>query len=804
MDRNIKVSTGNSRKALQWPVTQMTFSQFAERLAQPVRSDETYEEYIQLSKPEQDELKDVGGFVGGEVRGRRKPENIAGRDLITLDLDSIPSTDDYIKVVNIIRGFEVNYVIYSTRKHRPDSPRLRVIFPVNRTVSPEEYEAVARKVASIIGMEYADRTTFQAERLMYWPSVSKDGQYVYEAEIAKELLDADMWLSLYGDWKDVSQWPGKTAEEAAAANRASRQEDPCLKKGIIGAFCRTYDIRAAMDTFLPDVYIPTDADEVRFTYAGGSTAGGAILYEDGKFLYSHHATDPAAEKLCNSFDLVRLHKFGADDDQATPGTPVSRLPSYTQMVELVEADEKVMSLMKAEKEEEMRADFAARGAGGESTEWIRTLELDRTGAIAKTLQNAFIILANDPSLAGRIVYDEFEETVNVICPVPWDERAGERVFTDFDDSALRLYFETGYGGFKGKDIIFDAVNNVAKANAVNRPKEYLTRLVWDGTERLDRLFIDYLGAEDSDYNKAVARKSITAAVARILDPGCKYDSMPILAGPQGAGKSTLLAVLGGAWFTDSLLVFTGKEAMEMLRGTWIVEVGELNAMRRAEINAVKHFLSKRDDKYRAAYGKRTQLHKRTCVFFGTTNEKEFLQDPTGNRRFWPVDIMEQEPVKSVFDDLKAERDQIWAEAVQRFKDGEKLFLEDESIFAEALEKQKDHSEMSPKMGEIEEFVDKLRPEGWEDMSVADRRAFLSNDFAASQGTEQLMYVCAAMVWRECYCGDPKFLKKSDAKEINDILRSLPGWEETRSTHKFKIYGGQRCFRRVCNIQKQHS
>lgn len=796
MDRNIKISTGNSRKAIQWPVAQMTFSQFADRLKEPVRSDETYEEYLLLEKAQQDELKDVGGFVGGEIEGRRKPENIRGRDLITLDLDSIPSADDYIKVISSIRGFEVNYVIYSTRKHRPDAPRLRVILPMNRTVSSEEYEAVARKVASIIGMEYADRTTFQPERLMYWPSVSKDAQYMYEAETEKELLDADMWLSLYGDWKDVSQWPGKTIDEAAAASRASKQEDPCQKKGIVGAFCRTYNILQAMDKFLPGTYIPTDADETRFTYSGGSTAGGAIIYEDGKFLYSHHATDPAADKLCNSFDLVRLHKYGADDDQAIAGTPVSKLPSYTQMVELVESDEAVMSLMREEKEAEIKADFESRGLDAGDTEWLRSLELDKSGGIAKTLQNAYMILRNDPRLAGRIVYDEFEETVNVIRPVPWDSEIGERVFTDFDDSALRLFFETEYGGFKGRDIIFDAVNNVAKANTVNRPKEYLNRLVWDGTERLDRLFIDYLGAEDSDYNKAVARKSITAAVARILDPGCKYDSMPILAGPQGAGKSTLLAILGGAWFTDSLLVFTGKEAMEMLRGTWIVEVGELNAMRRAEINAVKHFLSKRDDKYRAAYGKRTQLHKRTCVFFGTTNEKEFLQDPTGNRRFWPVDIMEQSPCKSVFEDLAAERDQIWAEAVQRYKDGEKLFLEDAGIFAEALNKQKAHSDISPKTGEIEEFVDKLRPEGWEDMSISDRRTFLSNDFAASQGTEQLKYVCSAMVWRECYCGDPKFLKKSEAKEINDILRSLPDWEEMKSPHKFKIYGNQRGFKRL--------
>src|SRR5690606_10347232 len=249
-------------------------------------------------------------------------------------------------------------------------------------------------------------------------------------------------------------------------------------------------------------------------------------------------------------------------------------------------------------------------------------------------------------LRGRIAYDEFANRLMVMGSLPWDNRNERREWTDVDDAGLRHYLEKAYG-ITGERKVTDAVALCGHKHRYDEVKEYLLSLQWDGKKRLDTLFVDYLGAEDTPYVRAVARKSLVAAVARVMRPGCKYDYMPILAGPQGIGKSTLLKTLGKKWFSDSLQTFEGKEASELVQGVWIIEVGELAGMSKSEVNAVKQFLSKTEDIYRMPYGRRTQAFPRRCVFFGTTNNDEFLRDPTGNRRFWPVDVGIRQPSKSV-------------------------------------------------------------------------------------------------------------------------------------------------------------
>lgn len=182
-------------------------------------------------------------------------------------------------------------------------------------------------------------------------------------------------------------------------------------------------------------------------------------------------------------------------------------------------------------------------------------------------------------------------------------------------------------------------------------KRYLQGLKWDGTKRLDTLLSEYLGAEDTAYTRAVMRKSLCAAVGRAVAGGIKYDYMPIFTGPQGIGKSTFLRILGKEWFSDSLTTFEGKEAAELIQGTWINEIGELSAFTKQETQVIKQFLSKTDDIYRAAYGRRTDKYPRRCVFFGTSNDGEFLKDVTGNRRFWPVDVGVHPAKKSVWNQL---------------------------------------------------------------------------------------------------------------------------------------------------------
>lgn len=245
---------------------------------------------------------------------------------------------------------------------------------------------------------------------------------------------------------------------------------------------------------------------------------------------------------------------------------------------------------------------------------------------------------------------------------------------------------------------------------------------WDKVPRLDTLFIDYLGAKDTAYNRAITRKAFTAAVARAMTPGCKYDNMVILSGPQGIGKSTLLDKMSRGWFNDSIRTFEGKEASELLQGVWMVEVSELDAFRRTDVARIKQFLSLRADRFRAAYGRNVKELPRSCVFFGTTNTSDFLQDTTGNRRFWPIDVGEQRRTKSVWRDLYAEIDQIWAEAVMRWQCGEPLYLSG-AIEEDAKIKQEEHREASSREGVVREFLERKVPDDWNKWPLDKRRMF---------------------------------------------------------------------------------
>lgn len=795
-DRQIIISAAGSRKSTQWPAQTLYWSDFVQRLHTAIRSTETLAEYLKMPKSKQDDLKDVGGFVGGELEGgRRKANAVKGRDLITLDFDNIPP----FETENVLRRIEslgCAYAVYSTRKHSPDRPRLRLIVPTDRTVSPDEYEPIARKLAEMVGIEMCDPTTFQVTRLMYWPSCSADSQYVFYYG-DKPFLSADGMLALYADWRDWMSWPQVPGADSQHVRLATKQGDPLTKPGVVGAFCRQYDIYSVMETFLPGIYEPTD-DPTRFTYTGGSTTGGAIVYDDGKFLYSHHATDPCSGRLVNSFDLVRLHKFGDQDDDALPGTPTNRLPSYTAMVAFALQDAGVAAIMQQERYE--KAVEAFQDTAGQDDlpaeqdlDWIRKLELSpTTGRPAKTTDNIIIILEHDPLLRGKIAYDEFAVRGMAMGALPWDPRPERRQWTDVDDAGLRHYLERTYG-ITGKEKVLDAVALVGHRHSYNEVQEYLRSLKWDGVQRLDTLLIDYLGAEDNIYTRTVSRKAIVAAVARAMQPGCKYDNMPILVGPQGIGKSTFLRILGRKWYSDSLTTFEGKEASELIQGIWINEVGELAGMSRSETSAVKQFLSRTEDIYREPYGRRTSNYPRRCVFWGTTNDSEFLRDRTGNRRFWPVEVGLQPPKKSVFEDLEQEVDQIYAEAFMYWQMGEPLYLTGEAAEI-AKQKQEEHQESNAKEGLIREFIERPVPVGWEKRDIATRRLYWTAEFGKYEGeTVPRDRVCAAEIWVECFGGDLKHFRRTDAMEINSILATIEGWKRQSVAMRFGPYGVQKGF-----------
>lgn len=793
-DGAIAIATGKSRKETHWKNKNILWSALVEKLSNTTRTPETYAEYKKMPKTEKDRIKDVGGFVGGGLKnGRRKAENVQNRTLLTLDLDYV--NGDIWTSIELLWDFAI--VMYSTHTHTADNPRLRLVIPLSRPVLPDEYQAISRMVANDIGIDQFDDTTYEPSRLMYWPSTSSDGEYVFKVQDLSWLNPDDVLSRYTFGWQDVSYWPESSRARAKLNNVLKKQEDPLEKKGIIGAFCRTYTISEVIAEFLNDVYVP-GADETRYTYAEGSTTGGVVVY-DNKFSYSHHGTDPASNILCNAFDLVRIHKFGHLDDEAKEDTPANRMPSFTKMSEFSSSNEKVMQTIGKERMEKAQEDFGVI-KDEIDTEWVSELTYTDQGKVRSTISNFSLIIENEPMLKGKIAYNEFSNRAVVIGQLPWRNKDNKSDWNDTDDSGLREFIEKYYG-ISSTAKCADALALAFEKHSFHPIKDYLNTLSWDEVKRIDTLFIDYLGAEDNSYVRTVTRKILVAAVARVFNPGCKFDNMPVLSGPQGIGKSTIIKKLGREWYSDSLTTVSGKEAYEQLQGVWLLEMGEMMATKKADIEATKHFLSKTEDIYRVAYGRRTSRFPRQCVFIGTTNDREFLRDKTGNRRFWPIDVGIIKHTKSVFKELiDYEIDQIWAEAVELWKKGEPLYLSREEE-KEAQKQQEAHSEESAKAGLVEEYLNKPLPDNWYSLGLSERKNYIQGTEFGEQleGTMQREKTCVMEIWVELFNGDPKQLTPLQSREINEILKGLKEWERNRSPLSFgKIYGRQRAYIRIQN------
>ena len=794
-DRQIGITVGTNRHSKQWKQENIPISALFSRLSMPIVSTETYTEYMNLPKSEQDNLKDVGGFVGGTLNGtRRKAMNVTGRDIVTLDFDNIPGwgADN---IVARTEALNCCYCIYSTRKHIPAKPRLRIIVPLDRTVTPDEYEPIARRIAQQIGIECADKTTFDVSRLMYWPSACADTEYYYKTKDAP-LISADMVLGTYADWHDVSAWPRVPGENTRVNREIIKQGDPLEKAGVVGAFCRTYSIEEAMEKFLPGAYEPVENTTDRYTYMNGSTTGGAIIY-DGKFLYSHHATDPCGEKLVNAFDMVRLHKFGDLDEDKPSGTPSTKLPSFLRMCEFAVEDSECGATIARERREQAAADFAgitAEAADGDT--WEASLKTKADGSVKGTINNFVIILENDPLIKGKFGFNDFSGRVDIFGSLPWNAGTERRIWTDADTNGLYWYIENRFGT-KSRGDIDSAFSIISTKHRFNEVQDYINGLSWDGVKRLDTLFVDYLGAEDTPYTRTVTRKMFIAGIARAMTPGCKFDEMLILVGTQGLGKSTILAKMSNGWFNDSICSFEGKEAAELIQGIWLIEISELGAFNKSDTKRIKQFLSLRSDYFRAAYARNAEERKRKCVFFGTTNDDEFLRDPTGERRYWPVDCKKERQKKSPFTDLTDDVvKQIWAEAKACWIAGEPLHLSEQMAQA-AREKQKEHKEVSSKEGIIREFVERKVPADWLKYGIDQRRMYWGA--TKTETTEDNLVerdrITAAEIWVECLGSELKYMKQSDVREINGVLKNLEGWNHDSKVMKCGVYGLQRGFMR---------
>lgn len=619
-----------------------------------------------------------------------------------------------------------------------------------------------------------DSSTFEASRLMYWPSCSRDSDFIFKYA-DKSFACVDGLLKQYKNWRDINEWPKLISEPEILKKEIAKQKDPFEKENIVGAFCKVYNIHDVIDKFLTDVYEHGDKEE-KYTYVQGSVANGATTYENGKWLYSFHATDPASRTLCNSFDLVRIHKFGNLDDEAKEGTPANRLPSYIEMCKFALEDENVRNEFEKQKLEKARAEFTevTTEVSTDDVEW-RTKKLkysSSTGLIEKTINNAVTILENDSAFKGKLVFDRFSNRFLIREAMPWGrkEEYYPRLWNDSDDAELRGYFEKFYDGFKSVSSINDALSILKNRRSINVAKDYFESLKWDGKLRLDSLIIDYLGAEDTEYVRQTTRKAFTAVVARaITERPIKFDSMIILTGPQGIGKSTLLNKMAGEWFTDNIVDFNSKDTLLLLQNCIIAEVPELQGFNKADSNRLKQFLGQKTDKYRAPYERREEEHPRHCVFFGTTNDDEFLRDSTGNRRYWPIQVGVNKCTKNVFKNLESEKEQIWAEAVVRFQIGEPLYLTGD-VLNKAEEEQRSRLIIDPWESIICEYLERLIPIDWFDRSIENQKNYWVFNSNEQVDLIERDRICASEILTVCLGIEPKRQTSVDRKRVIDIVR----------------------------------
>lgn len=711
-DIALYIATAKSCNAAKWKNQKTTWAKVAESLSQTERTKETIKQYFSYTKDRQDEIKDVGGFVGGKllpgtakIKGKdvtfnapygwRRKGFVEHRQLVALDVD-FGDLDVWIDFGLL----EIAGLFYTTHKHTEDNPRFRIVFPLDRPVSPDEYECIARVVASWLNIEVFDDTTYQPTRLMYYPSTAKDGDYLYDF-IDAPILKADEVLAELDDWTDVTTWPTSSREKAIRKATTDQVEDPETKTGIVGAFCRAYTIEEAITEFLSDVYVPCeDLGEDRYSFTKGSTSGGLVIY-DHKFAYSHHNTDPAGGKLCNAFDLVRLHKFGDLDEKAKSDTETTKLPSYRAMADFAGKLKEVKKEIVRERKEQQGSEYddvlEQSREVGDADEWVGQLETEgKSGKIKSTIDNVCLILNNDENLKDRLQLNLLSMWDEVAKPFMWDKNIPRypRPSDDNDINQIRRYLEKCYE-ITGDKLVTTAMAIVSYDNGHHPLKEYLDALPeWDKTPRIEELLIRLFGVADTPYTRAVTVKTFCAAIKRVYKPGEKFDHMLVLIGTGGNGKSTFLKRMGGEWFTDNVKLTTDdKQNLAIMRGRWILEIAEMSGFNKKEAEFTKQFLSRSEDIYKRPYDRKEIVFPRQSIFIGTHNKSEFLHDETGNRRYWPVQTTtgkkDAAEVRRYLSPVTVA--QIWSEVKERVAQNEPLYL-DMGLEKQAEEIQAKHLE----------------------------------------------------------------------------------------------------------------
>ena len=466
----------------------------------------------------------------------------------------------------------------------------------------------------------------------------------------------------------------------------------------------------------------------------------------------------------------------------------------------------------AKKVEEMAANSENIDKGKAIALINYSLERDSKGKVLQNTRNFDLVLENDPFLKKAVGYDNFNQRMTPLKNLPWQDKSVKNLeWTDSDDYGMQNYIDRNYN-LRNEKIFKSDIDEYSKKHSFHPVRDFFNNLPeWDGTARAEKVFIDSLGVVDSEYAQKVSKHWLLGLIARVFHPGCKFDYCLVTKGVQGIGKSTILGRLAvnRDWFNDSLDSFEGKDAMEALRGKWIVELGEMAATRKSENEKIKAFISRQVDDYRKAYGDRNKSYPRQCLFAATTNSEEFLKDRTGGRRFLIL-VSEAKPDTIKERMAKFTKDyilQVWAEVYhiykEMFKDGfdDSLLDIPAEVKKEAKDYQDKFTEGAALTGFVTEYLEKEFPTDWEEFNRKDRRDWIQGESAkipSNTETKKRDLISAHEIAYEMLKIDDPKKSQATIREINEIMANLPEWRRVDSIKTtIKEYGRQRLvFERV--------
>lgn len=426
--------------------------------------------------------------------------------------------------------------------------------------------------------------------------------------------------------------------------------------------------------------------------------------------------------------------------------------------------------------------------------WFDELKFSPKGFILPTLHNVVTILKYDENYSNKIMYNELKT----------ERELNYQSWTDKIESKLKLYLEEVYDVCVSIETLNHACNNIEKS--YHPIKDYLNVLVWDNIPRLETLFIDFLGAKDNPYTRKVAIITLLGAVARVYNPGCKFDTCTTLVGRQGVGKSKFIRKLAinPDWFTDSVSTFEGKEFVESIQGKWLVELGEGTAFQKSIKERTKQVITQQEEFYRKPYARNPEVRKRQCVFLGTTNNYDFLKDETGDRRFYPIDVDIRKATKSIEKDLTTEYiNQLWAETLYRYNQKEQIYITDENILSIATAEQMSHFDESPLQSDIFNFLEILlpNPQEWYSWDLDRRRRYIR---AYQDGEDVSKTLKVSATYRRDRVSVKEIMCELFGYELNqpierkmslDVSRCLKSlrWEKSNKAERISPYGVVKVF-----------